>query len=63
MSDQDDVDASGELLVDLQDLADLAVLAVGGLGARILELETVLVDAVAGRIQVGDELLDAGNDT
>ena len=31
---EDDVDAAGQLLVDLQDLADLAVLSVGGLRAR-----------------------------
>ena len=29
LADEDDVDAAGQLLVDLQDLADLAVLPVG----------------------------------
>jgi hypothetical protein len=31
LADEDDVDAAGQFLVDLQDLPDLAVLPVGGL--------------------------------
>ena len=36
LADEDDVDAAGELLMNLQDLPDLAVLPVGRLRARIL---------------------------
>jgi hypothetical protein len=36
LTDEDDVDAAGQLLMNLQDLPDLAVLPVGGLRARIL---------------------------
>ena len=34
LADEDDVDAAGQFLVDLEDLPDLAVLSVGGLRAR-----------------------------
>ena len=39
LADEDDVDAAGQFLVDLQDLADLALLAVGGHGAGVFELD------------------------
>jgi len=35
LPDEDDVDAAGQLVVDLQDLPDLAVLPVGGLRAGV----------------------------
>ena len=60
--DQDDVDAAGQFLVDLEDLADEAVLAVGGLRPGVLEFQAVLVDALAGGFGVGDDLLRADDE-
>src|SRR4051794_27545156 len=41
LADEDDVDAAGQFLVDLEDLPDLAVLPVGGLGAGVLQRQAV----------------------
>ena len=57
LADQDDVDAAGLLLVDLEDLADVAVHAVGGDRAGVFEFQAVLVDPLARCAQVGNELL------
>src|SRR6266480_2050084 len=62
LSDEDDVDAAGEFLVDLENLSDVAVLPVGGVRPRILEGETVLDDPLTGLLRVGDELLRADNE-
>jgi hypothetical protein len=43
-TDDHDVDAPGQFLVDLEDLADLAVLPVGGLRAGVFKRQAVLVD-------------------
>jgi hypothetical protein len=51
------VDAAWRLLVDLEDLTDGAVLPVGGIRARVLEFQAVLVDPLASRFRSGDELL------
>jgi hypothetical protein len=51
------VDASGILLVDLEDLSDAAVLTVRSVGSSVLELEAVLEDPLVRRFQVGHELL------
>ena len=51
------MDATGQLLVDLQDLPDLAVLPVGGLRAGVFELEAVLVDPLVRGLQGGHQLL------
>jgi cell division protein ZapA (FtsZ GTPase activity inhibitor) len=59
LPDQDDVDAAGQLLVDLENLSDGAVLPVGGNRASVLELQAVLVDPLVCRFQGGDELLRA----
>ena len=45
------MNAAGQFLVDLEDLPDVAVLPVGGLRAGIFELEAVLVDPLARRIE------------
>jgi hypothetical protein len=47
LADEDEVDAAGQFLVDLEDLPDVAVLPVGGLRAGILELQAVQVDPLA----------------
>ena len=57
LTDEDDVDTAGRLLVDLQDLADRAVLAIGGIRPSVFELQAVLVDALTRRFGGGDELL------
>jgi hypothetical protein len=57
LPDEDDMDAAGQFLVDLQYLPHLAVLPVGGLHAGVLKLEAVLVDPLMRRWQVRDELL------
>src|SRR6516225_205170 len=62
LPDEDDVDAAGQLLVDLQDFPHLAVLPVGGLRAGVFELEAVLVDPLVRGLQRGDELLRAGDE-
>src|SRR5207253_2460717 len=54
LSDEDDVDAAGVLLVDLENLSDLAVLAVGGVRPCIREGETVLDDPLTGLLRAGD---------
>src|SRR6266498_3185557 len=59
LSDEDDVDAAGVFLVDLENLSDLAVLPVGGVRPCILEGETVLDDPLTGLLRAGDELLRA----
>ncbi len=51
------MDATGILLVDLEDLADAAVDAVGGVGACVLERQAVLDDALVGCLEIGLELL------
>jgi hypothetical protein len=56
------VDASRQLLVDLHDLPDEAVLAVCGLGPRVLQLETVLVDPLVRGLHRGHELLCADDE-
>src|SRR6476661_4359238 len=61
LADEDEVDAARQLLVDLEDLSDVAVLPVGGLRAGILELEAVLVDPFARRLEGGDDFLGAGD--
>src|SRR4051794_9979395 len=62
LSDEDDVDAAGILLVDLEDLSDAAVLPIRGVGSSVLEFQAVLVDPLAGRFQVGHELLRADDE-
>jgi hypothetical protein len=62
LPDEDDVDAAGQLLVDLENLPHRAVLPVGGLRPGILELEAVLVDPLVGRFQGGDELVRADDE-
>jgi hypothetical protein len=47
LADEDDVDAAGEFLVDLEGLPDGAVLPVGGLRAGVLELQGVLMDPLS----------------
>jgi hypothetical protein len=51
LSDEDDVDAAGEFLVDLEKLPDLAVLPIGGERPRILEGEAVLDDPLTGLLR------------
>src|SRR6476660_5624539 len=48
LSDEDNVDAAGVFLVDLENLSDLAVLPVDGVRPRIFERETVLDDPLTG---------------
>src|SRR5437016_9513497 len=62
LPDEDDVDAAGILLVDLEDLADAAVHPVGGDRAGVLEFQAVLEDPLARRFQVGHELLRADDE-
>src|SRR6476661_9341789 len=59
LADEDEVDAARQFLVDLEDLPDVAVLPVGGLRAGILELEAVLVDPLARRLEGRNDLLGA----
>src|SRR2546421_914058 len=51
LSDEDDVDAPGEFLVDLEKLPDLAVLPIGGERPGILEGEAVFDDPLAGLLR------------
>ena len=51
LTDEDDVDAAGQFLVDLEDLPDLAVLPVGGLRAGVFQRQAVLIDALMRRCQ------------
>src|SRR5580658_3732211 len=62
LPDQDDVDAAGQLLMDLEDLPDVAVLPVGGLRPGVLELQAVLVDPLPGGLDGGDDLLRASHE-
>jgi hypothetical protein len=62
LADEDDVDAAGQFLVDLQDLPDGAVLPVGGLRPGVLEFQAVLVDPLVRRLEVRDEFLRAGDE-
>src|ERR1700730_11097471 len=62
LSDQDDVDAAGQLLVDLENLSDVAVLPVGGIRASVLKLEAVLEDPIACRVKGWDEFLRADDE-
>src|SRR5260370_31595733 len=59
LADEDEVDAAGQLLVDLENLPDVAVLPVGGLRAGILQLQAVLVDPLVRRLAGGDDFLGA----
>src|SRR6266536_3785527 len=62
LADEDNVNAAGPLLVDLEDLPHKAVLSIRTERAGVLELEAVAVDALAGRFQVGHELLCADDE-
>src|SRR5215204_1414371 len=62
LPNEDDVDAAGEFLVNLENLCDLAVLPVGGVRPRILEWEAVLGDPLTGLLRGGDELLRADDE-
>src|ERR1700730_1192812 len=62
LPDEDDVDAAGLFLMDLQNLPDVAVLPVGGVRAGVLELQAVLVDPLVRGRQGGDELLRADDE-
>src|SRR6266487_1132426 len=59
LPDEHDVDAAGQLLVDLENLSDRAVLPVGGIRASVLEFQAVLVDPLVCRFHGGDEFLRA----
>src|SRR6476469_1648273 len=61
-TDEDDVDAAGPLLVNLQDLPHGAVLSVDRQGSSVLELQAVLDDPLACRLGGGDELLGADDE-
>jgi hypothetical protein len=62
LADEDDVDAAGQFLVDLEDFPDLAVLPVGGLRAGVFQRQAVLLDALMRRFQGRHELLHAGHE-
>src|SRR3982074_2866483 len=62
LSDQDDVDAAGQLLVDLENLSDVAVLPIGGIRASVLEFEAVLEDPLACCVERWDEFLRADDE-
>src|SRR5256885_9160092 len=62
LSDEDDVDAPGEFLVDLEKLPDLDVLPIGGERPGILEGEAVFDDPLTGLLRAGDELLRADDE-
>src|SRR5450755_2108729 len=62
LADEDDVDAAGQFLVDLEDLPDLAVLPVGGLRAGVFQRQAVLIDPLVRRCQRGHELLRADDE-
>ena len=62
LPDEDDVDAAGLFLVDLQNLPDVAVLPVSGIRAGVLELQAVLVNPIVRRRQGGNELLRADDE-
>jgi DNA-binding NarL/FixJ family response regulator len=59
MADEDDVDAAGQLLVDLENLSDVAVLPIGGLRASVLEFEAVLEDPLACCVERATMSIDA----
>jgi hypothetical protein len=56
------VDTAGCLLVYFEDLADDAVLSVCSVRAGVFEFQAVLVDALAGRAGIGNELLRADDE-
>src|SRR4030081_3564441 len=62
LADEDDVDAAGQFLVDLEDFPDLAVLPVGGLRAGVFQRQAVLIDALMRRCQRRHELLRADDE-
>jgi hypothetical protein len=49
-------------LVDLEDLAHNTVLSAGSIGAGVLEWQAVLIDTLACRLGIGDELLCADDE-
>ena len=53
LADEDDVDAPGQLGVNLKELPDGAVLAVGRLRPGVLEHQAVLVDPVRAAARWG----------
>ena len=57
LADEDDVDAAGQFLVDLEDLPDLAVLSVGRLCAGVFQRQAVLIDPLVRGFQGGHQLL------
>jgi hypothetical protein len=62
LADEDDVDAAGQFLVDLEDFPDLAVLPVGGLRAGVFQRQAVLIDALVRRCERRNELLPADDE-
>src|SRR5450755_694491 len=62
LADEDDVDAAGQFLVNLEDLPDLAVLPVSGLRAAVFQRQAVLIDALMRRCQRRHELLRADDE-
>jgi hypothetical protein len=53
LPDENDVDASGQLLVDLQQLPHLAVLPIIGIRPGVFLRQAVLVDPLMRRLRVG----------
>src|ERR1035441_6672551 len=62
LADEDDVNAAGPVLVDLEDLPDLAGLPVGGLRTGVFQRQAVLIDALMRRCQRRHELLRADHE-
>jgi hypothetical protein len=62
LSDEDNMDPTGQLLPDLENLPDEAVLTIGGIRASVLELQSVLGDPLVCRFQGSDELLGADDE-
>src|SRR5215471_1227709 len=62
LADQNDMDAAGQFLVDLQDLPDLAVLPVGGDRAGVFKHQAVPVDPLTRGLEGGDELVRPGDE-
>lgn len=56
------MDATRQVLVDLEDLPDRAVLSVRGGRSCVLENQAVLVDPLVGGFQRGDEFLRADDE-
>src|ERR1700736_98704 len=59
LADEDDVDATGQFLVDLENLSDRAVLPIRGNRPRVLEFQAVLDDPLVRCAQRRDEFLRA----